>query len=208
MGNLMKNVQIRIGKLFTIFSLAVFFIKLFYHIRNEDSLDTFFVIYNTFYLIYFLLFGVTCIWLNTCSKILQSILIFVAAILSITPNNSSTPIFGLLMIIFVILLAYVYGFYNADRIPKIIASIIIIYLVFIFFPLRNYKERFFLSAQWLLFIAIFILALYSLFKDFIDRAEEKELKDRDKLIRILEETRDIARDALTAYEKYFNNKKE
>jgi hypothetical protein len=52
-----------------------------------------------------------------------------------------------------------------------------------------------------------LFLLWFILKDKLEVMKTKENTERDKLIDLLEQTRDIAHDALVAYEKYFEHNK-
>jgi type III secretory pathway component EscR len=55
-----------------------------------------------------------------------------------------------------------------------------------------------------LFINIFIFILWCISKEALERLENKENLEKDKLIHLLDEVKELAKDILSAYEGYLN----
>jgi hypothetical protein len=202
-----NKVQDRIGKLFSIFSLALFIVKLSYHIFTEKPFYEFFILDNISYLMYGIIFWISSLRSNIVSKLVQIGIIFVESILALYPESTS-PFFGLMLIEVCFLLSYCYGILNKNFIIKTGLITILLYVLFVFLPLNDNNRKYLLGIEWLVFIYAFLFLVWFIFKDFIIKIEEKDFAEREKLIRLMEETRDIAHDALTAYEKYFNKHKD
>jgi len=202
----MNKLQVRIGKLLFIFSLVIFITKIIAAIiRNDFSKIS--TIDNLSYIIYALLFYISFTWNNEISKYIQVSIISLESILCLMPDMSSS-FFGLSMMIISIILIYMYGGFDKYRSIKLFSSIITIYLILVLVPLRNNIEKYLYALQWTLFVVSFLFILWFILKDNLEKIKKEEDIEKDKLINLLEQTRDIARDALIAYEKYINLKKE
>lgn len=202
----MSSLQVRIGKILCIFSLVLFISKIIPTLCIPvlfKNISIYMVIYNIRIITYSLLFLITFLYKGILSKIIQVSIIIIEAIISLNSQPTSS-FFGLSLIISAILLSYVYGFFRSYKIIKLLLLILGTYFLFIYIPLKNESCKYLIAFKWELFISIFILCLWYLLKDFIEEIKVKEFEERQKIIKTMERSNEIAHDAIRLVEDYFN----
>lgn len=190
----LDKLQIKIGKILSLFSIIIFVTKIISSIIN-NNLNTLLTIDKISYLLYALLFLISTYWINTFTKIIQILIIFIESMFSLSPGMSSS-FFGLSMIIIDILLCYRYKLFNTHKYIKIVCSIVSFYLILLFIPLHHCTNNFLYAFQWTMFIIIFLSIIWFIFKDYIEKIEEEEKIVYTKLIKIIEEAMEVAKDAI------------
>ena len=200
----MKSLQARIGLVFFIFSSVLYVSKITYCLIGSQPWTSLMDFDRILYLLYPILFFITIPWETTLAKLLQSGVVLFEALFSLK-QDTQTPFFGLSMIIIAFLLIYKYGF--VAKYPKIKISIggICLYLLLIFIPLYNQKDKFLYGAEWLLFIGFFLFTVWFIFSDSIKKLEEKENATKDRYMKIIDEATSVAREAIELCEKEKKN---
>lgn len=201
----MRTVRARIGKTFCLFSLALYALKIAMCVINKHNIATLFTIDRLSFLGFAVLFGLTAIWENKISKLIQIVLVLFASIASLCASPCN-PIWGIMLIIMDFLLCYIYDFFDKYSHLKLVFFGASVYMVFLLFPLRHDINRFVIAFEWTIFICIFIFVLWIIFKDYIEKIQTTENKDREKYLYIIEEATSVARDALDALEKLGNKR--
>ncbi len=191
----MKHIQRRIGIIFGVFSFVLFIVKFIYNTLNDVSLSDFATFDNLSYFIYAFIFTVTSMKRNLFGRILQVAILFVESIFALFPDSTS-PFFGMVLIVVAILLCYVYKFFVKHNMIKIMLFSIVFYFIFAFIPLENNSKKFLLAFEWELFIGTFLFLLWIIFKDSIEELKDEDKITNLKLIRLLEESRDATTEAM------------
>jgi len=203
----MDKLQVKIGKILCLFSLVMFISRIIpciiIPVLFKNNIYNYMALSNFRLLLYSLLFFVSFIYINQYTKILQLLLILLESIISLNSQPISN-FFGLILIIAILILFYIYGFLNENPRIKLGIIAIIIYILFILFPLKDFNNKYILAFKWILFIFTFLICLWYLSSDYINNIKNKEKEEKDKLIELLKESNSIAKDAINACEKYFD----
>jgi hypothetical protein len=177
------GVQLRIGRVFTLFSIACFLLSIVEVMMNRAPILSWKPI---------ALFGFSCLFCistikdNLILKWLQLVLMFSASILAFEHNSDA---FALSIIFIGILLAREYDFFKLNEVIKYVSISIILYFIFLILPLRNESDKFFLAFTYDLFIAIYYLVFWFIYKDQVIKTREemqtieKQLEDQLKTVR-------------------------
>jgi hypothetical protein len=200
----MKTLQARIGLVFFIFSSVLYVSKIMYCLIGSQPWNSLIDIDRLLYLSYPVLFFITIPWESTWSKILQSCIVLIEALFSLS-QDPQTPFFGLSMIIIAFLLIYKYGFIAKNTKLKIGIIFISLYLLLVFIPLYNQKDKFLYGAEWLLFISFFLFTVWFIFSDSIKKLKEKESATKERYMKIIDEATSVAREAIELCEKEKQN---
>lgn len=203
----MDKVQMRVGKILCVFSFAIFIIRVipsfFIPVLVYNNISLLFFLYNIRIIFYSILFLFSFLYISNVFKIVQIVLILIESIISLN-SHSNTCFFGLLLIVSAILLCYIYGFFNYRKKLKIVVVVCFLYILFVCLPLRNYFDKFLLALKWELFIITFIYCLWYLLKDILEEIKIKEFEERQEIIKTMEKSNEIAKDAIVLCENYFN----
>jgi hypothetical protein len=187
----LNKIQERVGILFSILSLVLLISKLIYSIIN-NNLNTF-VIEDFPFILYIIIFGITIFWKNKITRIVQIIVTFLTSLIALYSSIDS-PFFGLVMLIFSILLYWCYGFFQNNKLIKSIIFGALLYPFFTFIYLYDDPKKYLRSFQWWLFIIVFLFLLWIIFQEQIN----KEEKNNMLLVKKYEEKMEVLQEQLEA----------
>jgi len=156
--------------------------------------------FHIFCLVGFILFLISSHYKNDLSKLTQILLILASAIWTL--YDGERGLFSGLSMFFVdILLAHSYGIYNKHTKLRLIASVVVLYVIFVLSPTCDNQNRFINAFAWIGFISAMCFVVWFIFKDSIEKLKDTEAKSNEKYMRVLEEAISVARDAIELCEK-------
>ncbi|MDD5358339.1 MAG: hypothetical protein PHX80_04280 [Candidatus Nanoarchaeia archaeon] len=180
------GVQLRIGRVFTLFSFVCFLLSIVEVMINRAPILS----WKPLLLLGFAgLFCLTTIKDNIILKWLQLASMLAASIIAFEHNSDA---FALSIIFIGILLAREYDFFKLNEVIKYSCIFIILYFIFLIFPLRDEGDRFFLAFTYDLFIAIYYLVFWFIYKDQVIRTKEEDEKQLTEQLKTVRKERDDA----------------
>ncbi len=180
------GVQLRIGRVFTLFSLVCFLLSIVEVMINRAPILS----WKPLLLLGFTgLFFLTTIKDNIILKWLQLAAMLAASLVAFEHNSDA---FALSIIFIGILLAREYDFFKLNEVIKYSCIFIILYFIFLIFPLRDESNRFFLAFTYDLFIAIYYLVFWFIYKDQVIKTKEENEKQLTEQLKTVRKERDDA----------------
>ena len=141
------------------------------------------------------IFFVSIVWVGPIMRGVQLITIGLVGIWTIC-TSTSFPIFGILVLIMLISLAYVYEYLQKYAFIKLLGFNLILYIIFYFTMPTHTLNVFIRSAEWLAFVDIFIYVMWIIFKDSLEQVHYMDIVEKNKCLEIIKEANKTSREAI------------